>query len=427
MTVLQKLQVRQSELRQRTNELLDKEQQLTAEESTELDKAVRELQELEPKLRAAIVAQNDSSEDLVKKGEDDGAESEGDDDLDAEQRELQELSGRVRLSSYVSAALSQRNVDGAESEFSQALKAPVGDGHIPMAMLLEPKERADAATSFAAADVPRTPGRFLARVFQEMAARWLGITFESVPVGERVHTVLTGGVDPDTVARAAAHDADAATISTQIMEPNRLTARYLFAVEDVARLPQLEARLRTDLSMAMGDQMDDQIFNGNAQLTSNGLSNALVAGQTETVAAFDAATADDLHEDVLSAIDGVYAPMLEDVRLVMDSDPYKQIKRKANAQVQMFLYDILKAQGLKMKSSNHVAGGALAAGDKWAYASRGRGLAGAAVVAVWPSLQLIRDPYTAAAKGQVALTVIQLWDFALIRADNFRRFVATAK
>lgn len=426
MTPLQKLQVRQSELRQRTNELLEKDT-LTAEESKEMDQAVRELQEIEPKLRAAVVAQATADEAAAAETDAEG-EQQRDDEPDAEERELRELSSRAQLSGFVAAAMSQRAVDGAESEFAQALQTPVGDGHVPLVMLLDEKERADAATDFSAADVPQTPGRFLARVFQEMAARWLGITFESVPVGERVHTVLTGGVDPDTVARAAAHDADAATISTQIMSPNRLTARYLFAVEDVARLPQLEARLRQDLSAAMGDQMDDQIFNGNTQLTtSGGLSAGLAAGQTETVAAFAAATADNLHQDVLSAIDGVYAPMLENVRLVMDSDPYKQIKRKANSEVQMFLYDILKAQGLAMRSSNHVAGGALAAGDKWAYASRSRGLAGAAVAAVWPSMQLIRDPYTAAAKGQVALTVIQLWDFALIRADNFRRFVATAK
>ncbi len=422
MTPLQKLQVRQSELRQRVNDLLGKET-LDDKESSELETSTRELQGIEPKLRAALVAQEDAST-----AEDKGDETEArDDDPDAETRELQEISGRATLSSFAAAALNQRNVDGAERELAQAFQLPADAGHIPLIMLVDPEQRQDAVSDFNAADAPVSSGRFLARVFTTSIARWLGITFESVPVGERVHTVLTGGVDPDTVARAATQDADAATLSTIIMDPHRITARYLFELEDVARLPQLEARLRQDLSMALANEMDSQIFNGNAQLTSNGLSNALAAGQTETVATFSTATAEDLHADVLSAIDGVYATMLEDVRLAMDSSSLVAFKKLVNADVEMFLYDILKMQGLSMNSSNHIAAGQLADGDKWAYASKRRGLAGAAVAAVWPSLQLVRDPYTAAAKGQVALTIVQMWDFALIRAANFRRFVATAK
>ncbi len=420
---MQKLQVRQSELRQRVNDLLGKDA-LEDAEAAELEKATRELQDIEPKLRAALVAQDDDStadEDTAD------AEQKRDDNPDAEVRELQQLSCRALLSNFAVSALSQRNAEGAEKELAEAFKIPADAGHIPLIMLVAPEERADAVSDFNAADAPVSSGRFLARVFTTSIARWLGVTFESVPVGERVHTVLTGGVDPDTVARAAAHDADAATLSTVVMDPHRITARYLFELEDLARLPQLEARLRQDLSMALANEMDSQIFNGNAQLTSNGLSNALAAGQTETVATFSTATAEDLHGDVLSAIDGVYATMLEDVQLAMDSSSLVAFKKLVNADVEMFLYDILKMQGLSMNSSNHIAGGQLADGDKWAYASKGRGLAGAAIAAVWPSLQLIRDPYTAAAKGQVALTIIQMWDFALIRAANFRRFVATAK
>lgn len=423
MTPLQKLQVRQSELRQRTNELLEKDE-LTAEEAAEMEKSVRELQDIEPKLRAALVAQRTGDEADAEKDEAESEETR-DDDVDAETRELQDVAGRAQLTVFTAQALNQRSIDGAEAELAQALKLPVDGGHIPLLMLLEPKERVDAVTDLNAADAPVSSGRFLARVFTTSVARWLGITFESVPVGERVHTVLTGGVTAETQARAAEHDAEAATVSTTTMDPHRIVARYLFALEDIARLPQLEARLRQDMSMALASEMDDQIFNGNAQLSSNGLQ-ALAAGQTEAVAAFGTAEADGLHEDVLTAIDGVYATMLSDVRLAMDSAAIKKIKRLANSDVQMFLYDILKAQGLAMNSSNHIAGGAIEAGDKWAYASKARGRDGAAVAAVWPSLQLIRDPYTEAAKGQVALTIVQMWDFALIRAQNFRKFTATA-
>ena len=50
-----------------------------------------------------------------------------------------------------------------------------------------------------------------------------------------------------------------------------------------------------------------------------------------------------------------------------------------------------------------------------------RGVGRNAVAAVWEGLELIRDPYSGAAKGQVALRAIALWDFAILRADAFKR------
>ena len=49
------------------------------------------------------------------------------------------------------------------------------------------------------------------------------------------------------------------------------------------------------------------------------------------------------------------------------------------------------------------------------------GIDGAGVAAVWEAGELIRDPYTDAAKGTVHLTLCWLWDFGLPRTDNFQR------
>ena len=69
---------------------------------------------------------------------------------------------------------------------------------------------------------------------------------------------------------------------------------------------------------------------------------------------------------------------------------------------------------------------ATAADDFGAFVGLGRGLDGSGVAAVWEAGELIRDPYSGAAKGEVALTLCYLWDFALPRASNFARvkFVA---
>ena len=64
---------------------------------------------------------------------------------------------------------------------------------------------------------------------------------------------------------------------------------------------------------------------------------------------------------------------------------------------------------------------ATANGDFGAFVGLGRGLEGAGVAAVWEAGELIRDPYTDAAKGTVHLTLCWLWDFALPRPANFAR------
>ena len=67
-----------------------------------------------------------------------------------------------------------------------------------------------------------------------------------------------------------------------------------------------------------------------------------------------------------------------------------------------------------------------AADDFGAFVGLGRGLEGAGVAAVWEAGELIRDPYSGAAKGEIALTLCYLWNFGLPRASNFARikFVA---
>ena len=66
------------------------------------------------------------------------------------------------------------------------------------------------------------------------------------------------------------------------------------------------------------------------------------------------------------------------------------------------------------------------AGSFGGYVGLGRGIQGAGVAAVWSAGELIRDPYSGAATGEVALTLSYLWNFGLVRASNFARikFVA---
>ena len=56
-------------------------------------------------------------------------------------------------------------------------------------------------------------------------------------------------------------------------------------------------------------------------------------------------------------------------------------------------------------------------GESYAYASLGMGLRGAVAMPVWDSVTLLRDPYSGAAEGQVALTASGMWNFKILRAS----------
>ena len=56
-----------------------------------------------------------------------------------------------------------------------------------------------------------------------------------------------------------------------------------------------------------------------------------------------------------------------------------------------------------------------------AFIGRGRGITGAGVAAVWNAGELIRDPYSGAAKGEIALTLNYLWGLKFPRPTQFAR------
>ena len=119
MTNRQKLEIRSSEIRQRLNEVSGLEgDALTDEIRSESDTLQTEYRDVETKLRAAIVA-------------DGGSEDTQGNEVDAEQRERLELRGRSRVSSFVTAAVHGRTVDGVEAECSAAFGCP---GAVPLAM-----------------------------------------------------------------------------------------------------------------------------------------------------------------------------------------------------------------------------------------------------------------------------------------------------
>ena len=388
---------------------------LTEEIRSEQDALEGAIPDLERRERSATVAVDD--EDAEQRAAGAAArEPEG----DAEDRERAELRRKVRLSGYVGAAIEQRAADGAELEYNAAVGIP--GNRFPLE-LLAPSLETRATTD---TDIVTTPRRWLDRLFAGTAAERVGISMESVAAGTASFPVTTAGASAAQRQRSTDAAADAAwTIGVTEMKPKRNAVRLVFSVEDAARIPGLESALNRDLRMALVEGVDRAIFLGDAGASGNdadivGLTTAAI-GETEILQ-------DDkvLGPGTLAAftgqVDGIHANGLGDLRVVASVGAWRLWEDTIiNATADnMTLAAFLRGAGLSWMARGEIEANT-ADGDFGAFIGRGRGIEGAGVAAVWEAGELIRDPYSGAAKGEVALTLCYLWDFALPRPANFSR------
>ena len=420
MTNLQKqlksLRARQSVERGRMSELAVADS-LTDETRAELDELERGTADLERQLRAAQSAvEVEESEQRTAGPINDGGEG------DAETRELAALRNKVKLSGYVSAAIEQRACDGVELEYNQARS--IAGNRFPLELLAPPLEQR-ATTD---ADTTVAPRRWLDRLFANTAAEHIGVTMESVASGVASYPVTTGGATAAQRQRSTDAAADAAwTIGVSEMKPKRNAVRLNFSIEDAARIPGLESALVRDLKMALTEGVDRAIFLGDAGASGTdaditGLRTATISETTvtqankikgpETLAAFT------------GQVDGIHANGLGDLRVVTSVGAWRlwenTIINLTTATNNQTLAAFLRTAGLSWMSRGEIDTNT-ANGDFGAFIGRGRGIEGAGVSAIWEAGELIRDPYSGAAKGEIALTLCYLWDFALPRTDNFSR------
>ena len=417
MTKSQKLTVRASEIRDRLNELQDLDT-LTDEQRSELDSLTTEYRTVEAKRRAAIVTEADEA----------AAQEARFQATDGEGAELRSLGRRVRIGNYVHSAIEGRGVEGAEAEFNAALEIRRPHGFPLRLLASEIRNTTDA-------DGQAGQSSWLDRLFATAAAMAVGISFESVSPGAETYPVM--GKDATTpIAGAqrgrgeAAADANHAVTVTRL-EPTRNAARTLFNSEDDFRLPGLESAIRRDLGMAVMDAIDKACFlddDGANENTADITGLATATGVSAPTAITQAnkvlfpGTVDAFNE----LVDGIHASSLDDLQVVAAVGAHRlwcrtlPVTNEATS-----LKAMLNAAGVTWMARGDIETDT-ADGDWAAFVGRSRGLAGAGVAAIWSEGQLIRDPYSSAASGQVALTLSYFWNLGFPRASNFGRIAFAA-
>ena len=335
---------------------------------------------------------------------------------EAEKREddapFVDLQGRIECRAYLNAAASDGKLEGAEAEFNKELG--LADNQMPYAALLDDEDRAEMR-----ADVPTTVVdsakhkprmSVLTRVFRRTDAAFCGIRMPTAPRGLPVYPVMTAGVAGDTKAEGAAIEAEAATFTATMITPTRATARYLVSVEQLAQFADLESILRADLRMAMGKLADDLVVSEDATSPNPGsiISHADASGVTNPGAI---ATLKDFDDAYADGIDGLYAYSREGVRLLTGIETERFLVTKRHDETASTFGAMVSAAGGMRRPTTRVA--AAVTNVQKAYRIVPEELR--AIMPVWEGLEMIRDPYTGAAKGQIAITALMLFGFDIIR------------
>ena len=291
----------------------------------------------------------------------------------------------------------------------------------PLRLLAPAEERATTNT-----DTTVRPLRWLDRLFAETAAMRLGVTFDSVAPGVASYPVTTAGAAGAQRQRAEAAANAAWTIGVSELKPKRHAVRAVFTTEDAARIPGLEDALTRDLRMALTESVDRAIFIGDdgalgADSDITGLTTA--AGLNEqTLTQTNKVKAEETLAAFLDLIDGKHASTMADLNVVASVGAnilWGRTIANSVAENQTVAQFLMKS-GLSWMARGDIE--TATGNDKFgAFIGRKRGLPGAGVAAIWAAGTLIRDPYSNAAKGEIAVTLNYLWDFGTPRASNFAR------
>ncbi|MDE0201593.1 MAG: phage major capsid protein [Rhodospirillaceae bacterium] len=396
MTRKQKLQIEQSEKRERLNALLAKDE-LTDDERGEMDALTKRMQEIEPELRAAIVAEGDTENRIrAEFGE------------DREGAELRALIAGADLGTIFESVIEHRATDGREAELQGHYK--IGANQVPLAMLRRADPVETRAVTPAPANVGQNQAAIIPGVFPQACASFLSVDMPTVPTGEAVYPVLTTNASVTSANENAAVVETTGSFAADVLSPRRLQASFFYSREDRARFAGMDESLRMNLGDALADALDKEVLAGtNGLFEGTNLANHNVTTET-TYALYRSQLA-------YGRVDGTYAAMVGDLRIVMGSATYAHASgefRSTNAGDRAALEDLMEVTG-GVKVSAHVPA---VSGNKQNAVIR-LGMRRDMVAPIWEGVTLIPDEVTKAANGQIVLTAVMLHAVKILRAAGF--------
>ena len=403
---LSTLQIEQSEVREKLNALLCKEERST-EENAELETLTQRAQKIEPELRAALVLVNETE----TTGDINGTV------IDAEAREKEELRSKCSVTKYFAAMMRGALPTGPEAEYSESENV----SGIPLSLFDEPVEqRADVSTgSPATVGVNLQPIR--PQIFSMSIAPRLNIEMPRVESGSYAEARISTGLSAAALAKDEAAMATAAAFAVNTATPKRISGRLAIRVEDVAAVgtANFESALRQNLMLTMSDVLDNQVINGDG--VDDNLS-GIFAQLTDVADATALIDFDGFVGKVADSVDGLWASSVKDVSIVAGPATYalsaKTFQTAANYKGEMTAASYLMKESGGWWTNKRMPDVA-AMLQKGILHRMGRPGIRTAVCPNWGSLE-IDDVYSASAAGIRYVTFhVLVGDVILIQPDAY--------
>ena len=409
MTELQKLQLRQSEVKQKIKEFSElKTDEITDEKRGEFDQLKKEHDANELRYQALLItAQENENVDPQ-------------DEPTGEGKEVRQLIKKSKLDTYLDCEFHGRKLDGAELELNEAItenRATEGGTVIPLEMFIDEqqeqieKRAATTTTQISGEDKYRMPiGQ---KLWGTEQSALLNVTHNTVMDSNQTFLLLTeGGRDPEQLAEEGAlSDSQAATINTIELAPRRLSVERQITGELMKTLPQIVPALRINAMRAMRDEMQDQIFNGDSSANPTtdvtGFMQRLAAPATPN----QVITYEALLGILAPMVDGVVADTTKSISVLLHKDVNTKAGNLYQAASGMPAIRDLEERSKMVRVGSHLPATASNTNkSNILYADGGR-VNDSPCVTWGNSIEVLYDPYSNANKAVKSYFYYMFWNF----------------
>lgn len=398
MTTLQRLQLREREIRARLAELAAIDDQSEDQES-EQGALIAEVGGMQQRMQAAEISEQETLSDAT--ASDDG-----------ERAEFRHLVGSATIGGILQARMSGVPTAGAERELQQQYGQD--SNIIPQALLGPTGERQERALTLTG-DGSQAQQAPVMPVYPSPSIEFLNVGRQSVAPGVVSVPVLTvpamgAAAVPESISGSTAVAPTAQSVSFTELKPTRhLSVTIDLQQEQRRTVPGVEGWLRQNISELITAGLDRDALVGDTV--------GLAVRGTDPSDPTAVMTWASLIAPLTGAVDGVYADRLSQVRLLMRHSTYalaETLYRSGET-------DRSGIEWLDMRSGGHMVSAFLTQATNFDQALLIRGsLPMSAQQYVWDGLE-VTDPYTDARTRNIRITLAQFFAFGVFRPDVYIR------
>lgn len=412
----QKIQRRQSEIRQALAELVGKENP-TEDETRSMETLDKEYRTNETRYRAALTAEDQERREA-------GADLET-----REGKEWSDLIGKFELRQAVLALDEGRNLEGATHEIVSELRSQGGYRGVPIPWQVLEKRAGETVASGVADPISTRP--YIDRLFPSSVAARMGGAMVSIDSGQVEYPVTSSSISAGWMANETGNVSGPTqyTAADRALQPNntlgvqvKLTRKAMKQSGDA-----LEQAVRRDISGAIQSEMDKAVFLGSG---ASGQPTGIITGAenspqdyaiTVTQASGVTVTWADFRSAVVRFMQENAANSHRDVRLLIRPEVWDALHAIFDNGSGVTQFDKLEANaGAVVITSNALAAPTGSPEACKALLTTTAGGVAPFFIGTWGAIDMIRDPYSDAQAGGLRLTALATLDCTVARGEQLQ-------